>query len=102
MEKWADYLISAVRYELDTHSRVITHLKVHIDNGDSVGESRTWTKEEVLKAFSSGQNFSAIIKDSNGKWKKGGDISISQLDEAYLRTSSKNIPGDYLEEIPEF
>jgi hypothetical protein len=102
MEKWADYLISAIRYDSDSLKRIISHFKVHTDNGDSVGESRTWTKEEVLKAFSSGHNFSAIIKDSNGKWRRGEKISIVQLNELFIRTDSKNIPEDYLEEIPEF
>jgi hypothetical protein len=102
LEKWADYLISAVRYNSDSSKRIISHFKVHVDNGDSIGESRTWTKEEVLMAFSTGHNFSAIIKDSNGKWKKGADISISRFDDSFFRTDLKDIPGDYLEEVTEF
>jgi hypothetical protein len=102
LEKWADYLISGVRYNSDSARRIISHFKVHIDNGDSVGESRTWTKEEVLKAFSNGQNFSAILKDSNGKWRRGEKISIVQLNELFIRTDSKNIPEDYLNEVHEF
>jgi len=102
MEKWADYLISGIRYNSDSEKKIIAYLKVHIDNGDSVGESRTWTKDEVLKEFSKGKRFATIFKELNGKWRRGGEVSISQLNELFIRTDSNNIPGDYLEEIPEF
>jgi len=102
MEKWADYLISAVRYNSDSGGKIVAYLKVHIDNGDSVGESRTWSKEEILKEFSKGNRFATIFKEFNGKWRKGEVVSISQLNELFIRTDSNNIPEDYLEEIPEF
>lgn len=39
MEKWADYLISEVRYNSQhTH---IDQVKIHEDNGDSVGEAKS-------------------------------------------------------------
>ena len=73
MEKWADYLISAARYEEGLNGRVISYFKIHPDNGDSVGEGSTWTAQEVLEAILRGDTFLTIHKMNGGKWKKGNE-----------------------------
>ena len=50
MNKWADYLISAIRYEDDNLKNSIAYLKVHPDFGQEIGAGSTWTKEEVINA----------------------------------------------------
>lgn len=102
MEKWADYLISALRYEDSLNSKVISHFKIHHDNGNSVGKGSTWTNQEVLEAILRGDTFLTIHKTNGGKWKKGKEISISKSDELSLSTSSKNLIEYNLINIPEF
>jgi hypothetical protein len=102
MNKWADYLISAVRYKTDSSSKVIAYFKVHTDNGNSIGESITWSKEELLEALVKGNSFVTIIKKENGKWTKGMEVTISSNKEIFVRTDFRNIPEDLLESLPEF
>ena len=102
MKKWANYLISAVRYEKELSKNIITHCKVHHDYGDTIGEGTTWTKEEVLEALNSGNTFLTIHKSENGKWKKGNRFNIIKVEKIYLRTDSENIAEDYVMDLTEF
>ena len=102
MEKWADYLISAVRYKETFTRKTISHCKVHPDNGDSVGEGTTWSKEEVMDAIIKGNTFVTISKDERGKWKRGINVFMLIAKEVYLNTDSKRNTEDYLVNIPEF
>jgi hypothetical protein len=102
MEKWADYLISAVRYEETYTRKTISHCKVHPDNGDSVGAGTTWSKEEVMDAITNGNTFLTISRDERGKWKKGVVVSLLKAEEIYLNTEYSRIAEDNLVNIPEF
>ena len=100
--KWADYLISAVRYESGSEKRIISYLKVHKDNINFVGEGRTWSKEELLEALKEGNSLATIRKDSKGRWFKNNNVAISSFYETSISSDYNNIPGDYLENVPEF
>jgi hypothetical protein len=102
MEKWADYLISAVRHQVGSGRRIVSHFKIHSDRGNSIGESITWTKEEVLEAISKGNTFTTIYKDMNGRWKKGMNVSLARVEEVFVRTDSERMPEDKLTDLPEF
>ena len=102
MKKWANFLISAVRYEEELSKKIITHCKVHSDNGDTIGEGTTWTKEEVLEALNSGNTFLTIHKGGNRKWKKGNRFNVIKVEKVYLRTDSENIAEDYVIDLTEF
>ena len=83
-------------------TKIITHCKVHTDNGDTIGEGTTWTKEEILEALNSGNTFLTIRKVENGKWKKGNRFNVTKVEKVYLRTDSENIAGDYVMDLAEF
>lgn len=102
MHKWADYLISAVRYEENLNSKSISHFKIHLDNGNSVGEGSTWTKQEVLEAIAKGKSFLTIIKDERGKWKKGRGVFLTKFDKTYLRTDSVSLREHDRVDVREF
>jgi hypothetical protein len=102
MEKWADYLISAVRYEENLNSKVISYFKIHRDNGNSVGEGLTWTMEEVLDAMQRGETFLTISKVNGGKWRKGKSFLITSTNALFLNTDSKKSMYNNLVTIPEF
>ncbi len=59
-DKWADYLISKVRYN-DKHTH-ITHVYVHVDNGDTVGEGTSETRQWVVNKIDSGYTFTPFSK----------------------------------------
>jgi hypothetical protein len=102
MDRWADYLISAVRYEETFTKKTISHCKVHPDNGDTVGPGTTWSKEEVMEAIIKGNTFVTISKDDRGKWKRGINIFLLMANEVYLNTGNIKDTEDFLINIPEF
>ena len=101
MTKWTDYCISAVRYDEDeTH---IIKVKVHVDNGDTIGDSSEWKREKVVSEIEGGTTFVTIFKGADGKWKKGQDVHIVKVNEKkYIRTDKNSRASDNLENLPEF
>ena len=101
-EKWADYLISAVRYNKEkTH---IEKVKVHVDNGSSVGKASDKTRQDVVDLIKKKKTFLTIYKkDSNENWSKGKDVIIVRVkDEDFIKTESNNKKEDNLENLPEY
>jgi len=101
MTKWADYCISAVRYNEDeTH---IVKVKVHLDNSDTIGSSSEWTREKVVSAIEGGTTFVTIFKGNDGKWEKGQDVHVVKVNgKKYIRTDKNSRAADNLENLPEF
>lgn len=98
--KWADYLISKVRY--DENQNYITDLFIHKDAGDKVEAGATYSRQSVVNAIVDGTSFNTIYKENN-KWKDGDEVSVVRIDnENYLRTDSNNVKKDNLGELPEF
>lgn len=101
MTKWADYLISSVRYNFEhTH---ITHLYVHEDKGDSIGEGETYTRQTIVDAIGKGTTFVTVYKNSQGKYEKGQKVFVIKVKGvSYLKTTDNSKEEDNLENLPEF
>jgi hypothetical protein len=101
MEKWADYGISKVRYN-DDHSH-IEKVKVHRDNGDSIGSPEEWSRSSVVSAIGNGNTFVTILESSDNKWTRGQDVHIVTINGIrYIRTDQNRKASDNLENLPEF
>lgn len=100
MSKWADYLISAVRFnEAETH---IVKVKVHVDNGDTVGASSEMTRQDVISKIDEGITF-ATIYDNNGKWKLGAKVKTVTINGTrYIKTYADSTTADNLDDLPTF
>lgn len=96
MEKWADYLVSAVRYEDEFIPGKISYLKVHKYNGGEIGSGTTWSREEVIRAMQEGKTFSTIYKNGTGEWIKGGRISLIKLQLGYALIDMDNSGRDLI------
>jgi hypothetical protein len=101
MSKWADYLISAIRYENELRKNAIAYLKVHTDNGDEVGAGSTWTKDEVISAMYEGKTFFTILKSKAGEWKKGAHVALVTKNGKPIITDSEYTDLDYLSDLQE-
>lgn len=101
MAKWADYLISAVRYNSDhTH---IDQVKAHEDKDDSVGEGKIYNRQNVVDAIKKGTTFVTIYKDSAEKYNKGQKVDVITIKGiSYLKTVDNGKEEDNLENLPEF
>ncbi|GAA0216717.1 DUF3892 domain-containing protein [Halobaculum roseum] len=99
MSKWADYVITAVRYSGDS----IEQVRVYEDDGDQLVNRDTKSRMAVILNLSVGQEYCTAYKNDNGKWTKGDDVGTVEVDgTTYLRTDGNNIASDNLGELPEF
>jgi len=101
MEKWADFLISAVRYNAEeTHIEMV---RVHEDLGDNVGDVKEILREGIVAGIKNGKTYLTIFKTNEGKWKKGEDVRIIRIgDEEFIRTDRNATPKDNLGSLPRF
>ncbi len=99
MAKWADYGISAVRYDSE-HTHIVK-VRVHEDKGDKIGAPTEWTRSQVVTAIENGKSLVTILR--GGNWKKGQDVHIITVKGTkYLRTDQNLKASDNLGELPEF
>lgn len=99
--KWADYLISQVRYN-DKHSH-ITDVIVHVDNGATVGNGNSYKREWVIEKINGNNSFCTILKDADDKWKKGQEVIKDRVhSNDYITTKPNGSAKDNLENLPEY
>jgi len=99
MEKWADYGISAVKYNgTGTH---IDQVKVHKDKGNAIGDAELWSREQVILALENSYTFITILNYEHGIWDEGQKVSIVNVDgNKYIRTDQDQNPSDNLDNLP--
>ena len=98
MAKWADFVITAVRF--DSARSHITHLEVRTDNGVTLGQPSTLTKAEVVSAIATGAKFVTAVPN---RWRLGAEVDIVAVKgERFLRTDRNATTKDNLDNLPEF
>ena len=101
MAKWADYGISAVRYNAaHTH---IDRVRAHPDDGDKIGISTDILRVGVIAAIKKGTTFMTIVKGAGEKWQSGQPVYIVKVNGVeYIKTVDNGMAVDNLENLPEF
>jgi len=101
MAKWADYAISAVRFNgAHTH---IDRVRVHPDNGDSIGNGSEQARSAIISSLKSGTSFVTIFRNSQGNWSKGQPVYIIKVNGTeYIKTVDNGKAVDNLDNLPEF
>ena len=101
MAKWADYGISAVRYNaVHTH---IDKVRTHQDNGDSIGTASESARATVVAAIKNGTTFVTILVGADGKWRQGQPVRVIKVNGVeYIKTVDNGKAADNLENLPEF
>ena len=101
MAKWADYLISAVRYNSEhTH---VDQVLAHEDTDESVGEGKIYNRQTIVDAIKNGTTFVTIYKNDQGKWSKGQKVYVINVNGTdYIKTVDNGKEEDNLENLPEF
>lgn len=101
MTKWADFLVSAVRYSDDRNR--IDQLRVHADLDDRIGPGDIWLLPTLLNALKSGLVVHTVHRDCNCDLVKGGRLRTIELDgEIFVRTDDVIDRADLLDTLPEF
>lgn len=98
--KWADYLITAVRYsQAGTH---IDTVQVRADNGDRAGAATTASRTQIVSWIEAGWTFCTATLTLEGL-RKGAPVKIIEIDgEPFIRTTPDKVKADNLDELPEF
>ena len=68
MSKWADYGISAVKYNAE-HTHIVK-VKARRDNGDTIGSPSEQTRQNVIAAIKKGTTYVTITKNADSEWAK--------------------------------
>jgi hypothetical protein len=95
MNKWADYLISAVRYS-DQRQRYITYAKVHEDETRKIGKGYTWNRDEIIAALAAGKSLMTIYKKETGDWIKGSVVNLIKKNGAVFIADTEESNADHL------
>jgi hypothetical protein len=98
--KWADYAITAVRYnQQQTH---IEQLQVREVMDSYLGSPNIKTRSEVIASIKRQFTYVTALKKLD-KWEKGEDVRIITVSNVeYLRTDNNSRESDNLGELPEF
>jgi Protein of unknown function (DUF3892) len=101
MAKWADYVITEVRFNAKhTH---IDKVRARKDNGETLESAQEYARQEVVKAINNGTTFVTAFKNNVGKWNKGEDVFVIEINGAdYIKTKRDNTAKDNLDNLPEF
>ncbi|HMU43797.1 MAG TPA: hypothetical protein PKA80_10880 [Ignavibacteriaceae bacterium] len=95
MNKWADYLISAVRYA-DQQQGYITYVKVHEDQTRKIGKGYTWNRDEIIEALTAGKSLMTIYKKETGDWIKGLVVNLIKKNGAVFISDTEESSTDHL------
>jgi len=99
LEKWANHLISAIRYSPD--HKYITELVQHEDQDDSISQGTIVKKLDVTDAIKKGKSYMTIY-NSNDNWKIGEKIRVFMVDgEVFIRNDKNKVNRDNLGQLPE-
>jgi hypothetical protein len=101
MDKWADYLISRVRFNSsETH---IDKVEVYPDNGDKLGVKTEFTRQTVIALIDKGYTFATIFKNGDGKWDMGAHVEVVPIEGIrYIKTYADSTKRDNLDNLPRF
>jgi hypothetical protein len=100
MNKWADYGISGVRFNVaHTH---IDQVQINQDNGDSIGGGVVQRRTDVINAIKQGTTFVTIFRNGNNQWNKGMSVFVIPVNGIeYLKTVDNGKAIDNLDNLPE-
>ncbi len=99
MVKWANFLISAVRYSPD--HKYITELLQHEDQDESVSEGIIVKRDEIADGIKKGKRYRTIY-NSLDNWKIGDEIRTFMVGgDFFIRTDKNKVGRDNLGTIPE-
>ena len=95
MVKWAEYLISEVRYSPD-HKRIL-QVKQHKDLDGQVGEGEIVERDVVSSNIKKGITYMTIHNGSSTTWKRGESVKGFIVDgDYYIRVDKNKVNLDNL------
>ncbi len=101
MVKWAEYLISEVRYSPD-HKRIL-QMKQHKDLDGEVSEGEIVERDVVSSNIKKGITYVTIHNGSSATWKRGDKVrAFAVAGDYYIRVDKNKANLDNLGMLNEF
>jgi hypothetical protein len=101
VSKWADYCISAVRY--NSTGNHIEKVQVCEDYGKTLGNFEEWLRSNVISSLNNNKTFVTIIMNEGGSCSRGVDVHGVNVDGTkYIRTDKDQTTQDNLGNLPRF
>ena len=98
MSKWANYLVSAVKY--DSKKRIL-QAKQHKDTGGAIDDGELVDRITIANNLKKGNSYLTIF-NGNSNWKIGDKIQLIKVGGNYsIRTDSNKVEFDNLKFLPE-
>ncbi len=99
--KWADYVITAVRYDSDYG--YIAQVRVYEHNDNKLENRQHKSRDWVIAQLRLGKTFVTATQTSYGTWRKGEKVRMFKVNEqTYIRSDQNSIAKDNLENLSEF
>ena len=99
MTKWADYLISEVRYD---KNHLIEEVKLHTDDEGVISEPKIVDRSQIFHNVKSGKTYRTIFRSLKG-WKPGDLINVLRVSgDHFIRIDKNKVDRDFLGSIPQF
>jgi len=99
MEKWADYLISAVEYDED--HKIIRALQ-HEDKSGEISESQIVGRAVIASNIKNGKSYKTIFSGLRNSWTIGEQINTFSVEGDFcVRIDKNKVKTDHLGQIVE-
>jgi hypothetical protein len=101
MAKWADFVITKVKYNHE-HTHIV-EVETRADTGDSISsDTRRMNREDIVSARLRSITFvTTFLRE--GKWQKGEDVRVVTVHgERFIRTDNNSVNADNLGSLPEY
>jgi len=99
MTKWADYLISEVKYG---KNHLIEEVKFHTDDDGVISEPKMVGRSQISHNIKNGKTYRIIFHSFKG-WKPGDLINVLRVSGDYfIRIDKNKVDRDFLGSIPQF
>ena len=99
MARWADFLISEVRFGKDNK---IEEIKQHTDDGQAISEGTMVKRTDIFHNIENGKTYKTIFHSLKG-WKLGDDLKAFKVRGIhYIRVDKNKVGQDFLGPILQF
>ena len=99
MTKWADFLISEVRYG---KNHVIDEVKIHTEDENGISLPTISPRSDITHNIKNGKTYKTIFRSLNG-WKPGDTVRIFRISgDHFIRIDQNKVDQDNLGQINQY
>ena len=99
MGKWADYLISEVKYG---KNHLIEQVKIHTEEEGEISSSTLLDRSQISHNIKNGKTYKTIFHGLKG-WNEGDSVQVNRVDgDSFIRIDKNKSEQDFLGPILQF